>query len=58
MAFRSAFTTFSGPECLAPWAQHPKLDPILSRLKPVHSSFSVFLFVLRKDLRRFSFYFF
>jgi len=56
-ALRSLFTTFSGTEDLAPCAQHPKRDPILSRLKPVntilpeHSFFSVFLLVLRKHLR-------
>jgi hypothetical protein len=37
MAFRSVFTTFSGTEGLLPCAQHPKLDPVLSRLKHVHT---------------------
>jgi len=59
MAYHSVFTTFSGTEGLAPCARHPKRHPILNRLKPVHtilrkhSSFSVFLLVLRKHLRLF-----
>jgi hypothetical protein len=63
MAFRSVFTTFSGTKVLAPCAQHPKRDPILSQLKPVHTllqehSFSsVSPLVLRKDLQLFLFFF-